>query len=881
VSHPFGDLLKQYRRRRPGLTQERLAHMIGYDEAVLVRMSQGKKDLTGPSGRDRVLRLIETLKDEGVLHTLDEANALLAAAQMPPLYNGIPVERVLINALKPVATAMPESSAPAHFTPPSPASSLVGREEDIAEITRLLQAARLITLTGAGGSGKTRLALEAGARHAGDFTHGACFVNLAVVRHVNDVVPAIAQALNVPDAEQASLLEPIKRFIAGKSILLVLDNFEHVLEGATVASALLMAAPHVKILATSREPLRLSGEHVYIVEPLALPRAVELFTQRTQAVKPAFRLTRQNEPAVMEICRRMDGLPLAIELAAARMRHLSPEAVLASLNAQRGLGVVTFAPREAPARHHTLRSAIAWSYQLLSDDEQRVLRLLGVFAGGAETQQIADVIDELQGESSGSASPALNTHLQSLVDKNLVRAIEQPDGTLRYFLLELIREFALEQLSAHDNLRSAQRAHANAFLQLAAQSMIPILGHEQIRWHERLERDYPNLRAALGWSFGEAGDEVIGCRLVEALSYFWFIATRYIAESRSWIDKARSAQGDVPLAVRAGVLSCMIYNDQLWSFAERAAIGREALHIFSALGDTWGIGQANYFIGGGLLGMNPHDEEGLRAINECLAFSRVVKEPLLESHALFIIGTQAKDVNDLERAEALHREFVALRRQMGNRVEVGIGLWQLAGVLALRGRLQEANDILHESIAIAKQVDSPQDLLHAECAMGDNLRALGQIDDAISLLSACAAMAQERLPLNDKIQPLIYLAHAWLDAGDPARACALLREAAEIIRSCGWPAGHIPWQQVVDMGAERAFAEGDAERAVMLWSAAAHWWKQPRSAPALQTRAQLQVLARNQLGDAVYEAACSAGETLSMENAIALSLGEAVNENSS
>jgi predicted ATPase len=871
VSHPFGDLLKQYRRRRPGLTQERLAHMIGYDEAVLVRMSQGKKDLTGPSGRDRVLRLIETLNDEGVLHTLDEANALLAAAQMPPLYDGIPVEQVLLRALKPAAApALPKVSS-LLFTLPAPVSSFVGREEDIAGITRLLQTARLVTLTGAGGSGKTRLALEAGTRQAGAFAHGACFVNLAAVRQVNDIAPAIAQALHVPQTE--SVLDSIKHFLAAKALLLVIDNFEHVLDGAPLASELLMAAPNLKVLATSREPLRLSGEHVVIVEPLTLPRAVELFTQRAKAVQPAFRLTHENEPAVMEICRRMDGLPLAIELAAARMRHFSADALLGSINAQRGLGMLTDAPRDVPARHHTLRSAIAWSHDLLSADEQQVLCALGVFAGSAEIEQIRVVIAGLPREQINGQSQEVETHLQSLVNKNLARAIEQPDGTLRYFLLELIREFAVERLEAQHALDAAQRAHADAFLQLAGQSAKPIRGHEQLRWHNRLDRDMPNFRVALAWCFGQEGDAVLGCKLVGALGYFLFIATQYLNETEAWLKQAHAVE-DISDEVRAGVLEAMQVNNHLWAFPQWHSLGQEMVQN-SAMQDARGRALATYNLSASVLNQNTQDQEAWQLAQECLALANESGDDWVKSMALLNLAMHATLIHDFPRAELLYREMVSLRRNLGNAIEVSIGLWQLADTVAGQGRLQEANTMLQESALLARSFDSPQDLLHAECAMGNNLRLLGEVQHAIEIFASCVAMARERLPAYDLVQPLIGFAHALVDAGEQDAALQHLRDAAQIMRSMHTPASHDAWQRIVDIGAEMALADGDAECAVQLWGATDALWKERRSAPAQQALILLREVARSRMGDEQYAAMFAAGREMTADAAVAIALGEA------
>lgn len=593
MSHPFGELLKQYRRRKPGLTQQRLAHRIGYDEAVLVRMSQGKKDLMGPSGRDRVVRLIETLHDEGVLHTLDEANALLATAQLPPLYGGIPIEHALIQILVPgVESALSVSTG---YSLPSPASSFIGREDELTTIAHIMQSARLVTLTGSGGTGKTRLALEVGSKQSNAFTHGACFIGLAPVRQADDVIPAIAKSLDVHESPGTPLLDSVKRSLANKSALLLLDNFEHVLDSAMTVSELLMAAPKLKVLVTSREPLRLSGEHLYVVEPLVLLSAVELFVQRAQSVKPSFNINGNMSSIVIDICRRMDCLPLAIELAAARVRQFSPAALLANLNARGSLGVLTDAPRDAPSRHRTLRNTIAWSYDLLSHDEQRMLRVLGVFVGGAEVDQIALVINGGLEDELTSDKLALSAHLQSLVDKNLVRVVEQSDGTSRYFLLELIREFVLEQLQIRGDLNATRRSHAQAFLKLALASQLAIRSHAQLKWNERLERDYPNFREALTWSFDENGSALIGCQLVEGLTYFWFTATRYLAETRAWIMKARAVSKDnLPPSVLGDVCASVIINSHVWSFVDCVEAGREALVHYGVTQDLQGITVAKY-----------------------------------------------------------------------------------------------------------------------------------------------------------------------------------------------------------------------------------------------------------------------------------------------
>lgn len=897
MSHPFGELLKQYRRRRPGLSQERLAHMIGYDQAVLARMAQGKKDLTGPSGRNRVVRLIEMLRSENAIHAIDEANALLAAAGLPPLYDGNPVELALLRTFRTTNTTALVLSNPTpglHYTLPAPVSSFVGRDQDVALIASMLQSARLVTLTGLGGSGKTRLALESGIKQSQAFIHGACWIGLAPVRHAGDVLPEIAKVLDVRESPGTPLLDSVKRFLANKSVLLLLDNFEHVLNSATLISELLMAAPGVKVLTTSREPLRLSGEHIYVVEPLELPSAVELFVQRAKSVKLGFQISDGNVPIIMDICHRMDRLPLAIELAAARVRQFSPAALLANLSERRSLSVLTTAPRDAPSRHRTLRDAIAWSYDLLSEEERRTLRVLGVFIGGAEVEQIARigqfVLNAWTPESITTSEliATFSSNLQSCVDKNLIRAVEQADTTIRYFLPELIREFVLEQLHVRGELNATQQAHAEAFLVLARQGMWDIRFHAQVYWHDRLERDYPNFREALTWSFGEPGSGLIGCQLTEALSYFWFIATRYLAETRAWTLKARAAKKpDMPPLVLGGVCASVIINSHLWSFSDWVEAGREALVHYCTMNDVRGIALAKYGIGAGLIGLRPQDEEGLRFLNECVLLCDESGNDWTKGHALHRLGAHALNMNDLAQAETLHREMVEIRRKMGNVVEISIGLYQLANVVSRRYRFIEANEYLREASALAYQVDSPQDVMYAESQLGDNLCALGDLSNAGRVLESCVVLARNRLLPADLVYPLILLSKVENAQRNHADAHTLLSEAIQIIRALNWPATAYAFQfnmysnmymDLLDAMAIVVVARGDARASAKLWGAADILWEaahSPRPDHEVCEFAAYRTLASESLGEATYVTAYAEGRAMTLEQAIEYALANA------
>ena len=874
MSHPFGELLREYRRRKPGLTQERLAHRVGYDPAVLVRMAQGKKDLTGPSGRERVVRLIEVLREDGALLAVEEANALLAAASQPPLYDGIPLERALIRALRPAPSARPVAI---RFTLPAPVSSLVGREGDVERITEILQRARLLTLTGAGGSGKTRLALEVAESFADDFVHGACFVSLAAVRRASDVGPTIARALDVHDVGGRSLVEAISRFLSNKSVLLVLDNFEHVLSEAVLAYEFLIAAPMLKIIATSREPLRISGEHVYPVEPLALASAEALFEERARAVKLDFSMEGSARD-VAEICERLDRLPLAIELAAARVAQFSPRVMLGRLSeagAKSPLSVLWTASRDAPARHRTLRDTIAWSYELLTAREQDLLRTLGVFVNGAEVEQIAAAEPE-----SGIERRALEEMLASLVDKNLARRVEQADGMPRFLLLELIREFALEQLRENSALTEARRRHASAFAALAEASSEPLRGQAQGYWRDRIERDYPNFRAALSWSFGLNGDALLGCRLVGGLAYFWYIATRYLNDTRHWTKVALVARtAEMPSSVQGDVCACLFINGHLWQKAEWIASSREALAHYRASQNQRGIALSLCALAGGLLGIRPNDDEGLRAGNECFELARAADDQWVIAHLLHFYAVNAMNTGDLQRAENWYRELIEIRRGLGNVVETAISLWRFSEVLSRALRFQEAIECLREASLLAREIDSPQDLLHADSAIGENLRLSGDLPGAISVFEDCIALARHHLPVEDLLFPLIQLGKTFVRTGEYPRARALMKEAPSIMRLMPQSVAtfHFDHVEILDAFAMLASAAEDASRAARLWGAADRLWAgnvTPRRPQSAWEYAPYMEKAWAALGDAAHEAALAEGRAMTVEQAVAYALGE-------
>src|SRR5438067_831407 len=440
---------------------------------------------------------------------------------------------------------------------PAQLTSFIGREEQIAEIRQLFDRTRLLTLTGPGGAGKTRLALQIAAETLTEYRDGSFFVDLASVTDPVLVPAVIARALGVPEAPGVSIVESLQTHLRERELLLVVDNFEQVAIGAPVLEQLLTAAPKVKALVTSRVVLSLKGEHVYAVPPLKPPRhgqidladverfdAVRLFTERAQAAQPRFRLTTQNVQAVAEITARLDGLPLAIELAAARTKVLSPEQLLARL--QPSLTLLTSAARTVPERQRTLRGAISWSYDLLTEAERRLFTLLSVFRGGwtlAAAESIARP-EELGPDTLGG--------LSSLVDKSLIRA-DDPSGQPRFSMLDTIREFAEEQLSSGE-LEAVRQRHGYYFLEFAGAAEAHLTGADQGEWLAALEREHANLREALRWAV-DTDQAQLAQEAAGALWRFWH-QHGHLAEGRRWFDEILATpSGRQPTAARGKALT--------------------------------------------------------------------------------------------------------------------------------------------------------------------------------------------------------------------------------------------------------------------------------------------------------------------------------------
>jgi predicted ATPase/class 3 adenylate cyclase len=572
------------------------------------------------------------------------------------------------------------------ITLPVPATPFLGREQEVAQITALVrrEGVRLVTLTGPGGVGKTRLALQLAAEVADAFPAGVWFVGLAPITNPDLVVSTIAEALGVREAGGEPLSVRLRSFLRDKRLLLVLDNFEQVVETAPLIADVLAAAPDLKVVVTSRVRLRLSGEYEHVVPPLEVvsgnglsiekasrSEAVRLFVARAQAVRENFALTEENAAAVSAICRRLDGLPLAIELAAARVKILPPAALLARL--EKRLPLLTGGSRDLPARQQTMRDAISWSYDLLTPQEQALFRCLAVFAGGFAWEAVEVVcgngdIDPLEG-------------VASLVDKSLVRE-DGPREEPRYRMLETVREFGLEQLAASGEEAALRQAHAAYFLRLAEQGKPYLYGAGQRAWLRRLEVEHPNFRAALE-TLATSGDHEAHLRLAANLGLFWFLHAHF-AEGRAQLERAL-ARAVSPSSERAEALLGIgrIAGCQSdWVAAESWL--RQSEELARGLDVPVVLWQALFERGRVAKGEGDEDRAVL-LWESALAVARELNDPQAASVQLLHLSDAAYRRGDLEAAERLGEEAVAVVRPVGDEFVLSIALGNIGQVALAHG----------------------------------------------------------------------------------------------------------------------------------------------------------------------------------------------------
>ncbi|MBI5933763.1 MAG: tetratricopeptide repeat protein [Chloroflexi bacterium] len=759
----FGEWLTR-RRKSLNLTRDALAKRVPCSVSTLRRLESD--DLrASPSLAEALARALN----------LPEGQRAVFIAFARGERADLPVEHPL-----PAGGGAPPDTLPAALTP------LVGRKREIAAISETLHkpGVRLLTLTGPPGTGKTRLSLAVAQKLARSFRDGAYFIALAPVADPKSVPAAIAQALGLKES-RVGILPALTEFLRDKRLLLVLDNFEHLIPAAPLVTELLSAAPQVKALVTSREILHLYGEHEFPVPPLELLdvsrlpssqslsfysrySSIQFFKERARAAKPDFRLTGENVADVARICAWLDGLPLAIEIAAAQVKWRAPNQLYAQLRDR--LKTLTGGPRDLSPRQQSLRGAMDWSFDLLNETEKRLFSLLGIFSDGF-TEEAVGAARGLVFDSAHEKNQIeiLKTKVRSLVEKSLLRHELAPDGSARYAMLETMRDYARDQLQARGEMERAQAWHCEYYLNLA-KIIRPnlIQGGEQAQWLALAEREHNNLRAALSWAIA-SGRVSTAMELGWALHPFWS-ARSFVSEQRGWLEKIL-ALDPAPTKMRADLLK---YASDIASsqgdYEKARDLEEEGLTISKILGDEAGV----YYSMDGLArlaGMQGDYAQAAELLEQALRYWRKVNDTVRLTTTLNNLAIATLRLGNHERAKQLYEEAMEVTKSVGNLSSFSHALYGLAELHADLKEYALAVQLLRESISVRYQLGDVKGLAFSLDALAMSLYGVGQPALATQMEGACRKIFRELgvvTPLATRAEYENFLAELRAALGDSA-----------------------------------------------------------------------------------------------------------------
>jgi predicted ATPase/DNA-binding CsgD family transcriptional regulator len=759
---------------------------------------------------------------------------------------------------------------------PLPLTTLIGREHERATLSTLITRpeVRLLTLTGTGGVGKTRLALEVARAVRPDFTDGICFVGLAGTLDPTRVILLVTRALGLWEAADQPILQQVQDYLREKHLLLLLDNFEQVLAAAPLLAQLLTTCPRLGMLVTSRAALHLSGEHEFAVPPLTVPAlrplpalpdlaqvaTVRLFVERAQAVKTDLQLTEDNARPIAEICVRLDGLPLAVELAAARIKLLPPQALLTRLSQR--FDLLTGGAQDLPARQQTLRNTIQWSYDLLSAEEQHLFRWLSVFVGGFTLEAVTFVCN------AGSDQPLDMLHgIASLLDKSLLQQLEQQDEEPRFRMLETLREFGLEHLTTLGERAAAERAHAAYYLALAEEAEPHLAGPELPTWLDRLERERENLRAVLQRVMtGEDEQVQVALRLSNALLYFW-INRWYLSEGRSFLEQGLAGSQGVPAHLRLqalitdGVLIC--FQDEV---RELAQVAERALALARALSDQRSLAYALTFKG--IADLDARDYTAARScFEEALALARVHEDRFLTAFVLMNVGRTAMyQRQHLPQAIFLFEESLAMYRAIGNLLFTPVLLLSLSRAMLRQGEVTRARVLAEEMLAIGRKVRSKRGTAIALSQVGQIAFQQGEMESAVAFFAESIQLSQEMGDRRSMVRTRLLMAGLAARQGHDALARREYEESLAVAIELGI-VGFIA-SGLKGLGcmaaAQRLYAW-----AALLWGAAEPLPESQSVAIPLPIYERLRTTARTHLGESAFEQHLAEGRAMTPEQAVA------------